>query len=104
MSRKEPTALGERFGANLRRSRHRGGLSQQELADRIGMNRASVSVLERGLRLPRIDTILMLAAGTSVSTRVLLEGMEWRPARRVYGDFYGFVVAGPESNPEMVGD
>lgn len=80
--------LGERFGAHLKRSRRRGDLSQQALADLVGMNRVNVSELERGLALPRIDTILKLAAGTNVSPCVLLEGMEWRPGQRVEGDFY----------------
>jgi transcriptional regulator with XRE-family HTH domain len=52
------------------------------------MNRVNVSELERGLALPRIDTILKLAAGTSVSPCELLEGMEWQPGRQVDGDFY----------------
>jgi transcriptional regulator with XRE-family HTH domain len=88
VSRQIPTRLGERFGTNLLRSRRRAGLSQQGLAAIIGMHRVDVSTLERGLRLPRIDTILKLAAGTSVSTCVLLDGMEWRAARHVEGDFY----------------
>ena len=80
--------LGERFGAHLKRSRRRVDLSQQALADLVGMNRVNVSELERGLALPRIDTILKLAAGTNVSPCVLLEGMEWRPGRQVEGDLY----------------
>lgn len=81
-------SLGERFGRNLWRARRRADLSQRELADLVGLNRANVSALERGLRLPRIDTILKLAAGTGVSACDLLEGMEWRPGRQVDGDFY----------------
>jgi len=44
-------------------------------------------VLERGLDLPRIDTILRLTAGTNVSACALLAGMEWQPGRHVDGDF-----------------
>ena len=80
--------LGERFGLNLWRSRRRAGLSQDGLANLVGVSRAAISPLERGLRLPRIDTILKLAAGMNVSPCVLLEGMEWRPGRYVDGDFY----------------
>jgi len=83
----EPT-LGERFALNFWRSRRRAGLSQEGLANLVGMHRAEISVLERGLRLPCIDTILKLAAGMNVSPCVLLEGMEWRPGRCVDGDFY----------------
>ena len=83
----EPT-LAERFGLNLWRSRRRAGLSQDDLAAIVGVSRAAISPLERGLRLPSIDTILKLAAGINVSPCVLLEGMEWRPGRYVDGDFY----------------
>jgi transcriptional regulator with XRE-family HTH domain len=82
----EPT-LGERFGLNLWRSRRRADLSQEDLANLVGLSRPHVGVLERGLDLPRLDTILQLAAGTNVSTCVLLEGMEWHPGRYVDGDF-----------------
>ena len=52
------------------------------------MRRTVISPLERGLRLPRIDTILKLAAAMKVSPCVLLEGMQWRPGWYVEGDFY----------------
>ncbi len=83
-----PPTLAERFALNLWRSRRRADLSQDDLANRIGVSRAVISPLERGLRLPRIDTILKLAAGMKVSPCVLLEGMAWRPGRYVDGDFY----------------
>lgn len=83
-----PPTMQERFGLNLWRSRRRADLSQEGLANLIGVRRTVISPLERGLRLPRIDTILKLAAAMKVSPCVLLEGMQWRPGRYVHGDFY----------------
>ncbi|HSS43013.1 MAG TPA: helix-turn-helix transcriptional regulator [Solirubrobacterales bacterium] len=83
----EPT-LGERFGLNLWRSRRRVDLSQEELANLVGLSRPHIGVLERGLDLPRLDTIAMLAAGTNASACALLKGMKWNPGRYVDGDFY----------------
>jgi transcriptional regulator with XRE-family HTH domain len=83
----EPT-LGERFGRNLWRSRRRAGLSQEDVANLIGLSRPHISVLERGLDLPRIDTILGLAAATNVSACVPLAGMSWEPGPHVDGDFH----------------
>jgi len=83
-----PPTPQERFALNLWRSRRRADLSQEDLASLIGVSRAVISPLERGLRLPRIDTILKLAAAMKVSPCVLLEGMQWRPGRYVDGDFY----------------
>lgn len=73
--------LGERFGANLVWFRHQAGLTQQELADRVGMNRVNLGVLERGRRLPRLDTILKLVAGLGVRNCDLVAWMWWDPAR-----------------------
>lgn len=82
------TPLGERFGRNLWRRRRQAGLTQGELAELVGIHPAALSALERGLSIPRLDTVLKLAAGTNVSTCVLLAGLEWRPGRYVDGDFY----------------
>jgi hypothetical protein len=50
------------------------------------MSRVDISALERGLRLPRLDTILKVAAGMEVSTCELLAGLpRWRPGYCVEG-------------------
>jgi transcriptional regulator with XRE-family HTH domain len=81
--------LPERFGRNLWRCRRRADLSQEELANRLGLSRAAIYTLELGQRQPRLDTILKLAAGTRVSTCLLLAGMQWLPGYYVYveGEF-----------------
>ncbi|MFL5898392.1 MAG: helix-turn-helix domain-containing protein [Solirubrobacterales bacterium] len=80
--------LEERFALNLWHSRRRAGLSQEALSASVGLSRDAVNQLELGRRLPRLDTILQILAGTNVSACFLLEGMEWRPGRYVDGDFY----------------
>jgi transcriptional regulator with XRE-family HTH domain len=70
----------ERFGANLVWFRREAGLSQQELGDRIGLNRSRLSDLEKGRRLPRLDTILKLVAALDVSACHLLAWIWWDPA------------------------
>lgn len=84
----QPT-LEERFGRNLWRCRRRADLSQEELANRIGLSRTAIYTLELGQRLPRLDTILRLAAGMDGSTCLLLAGMQWQPGHYVYvgGEF-----------------
>jgi transcriptional regulator with XRE-family HTH domain len=73
--------LGERFGANVVWFRRPTGLTQSELADRIGINRSLLSMIEHGHRLPRLDTILKLVAALGVKNRDLVEWMWWDPAR-----------------------
>jgi len=69
----------ERFAANVVWFRLKAGLTQQELADRVGMNRTALSALERGLRLPRLDTILKLVAGLGAENCDLVAWMWWDP-------------------------
>jgi transcriptional regulator with XRE-family HTH domain len=45
------------LGSNVRRLRKAGGLSQAELANRMGVDRADVSGLELGQRNPTIVTL-----------------------------------------------
>jgi transcriptional regulator with XRE-family HTH domain len=71
--------LAERFSANLVWFRHQAGLSQQELADRVGMNRVVLGELERGGRLPRLDTILRLVAGLEIDNCDLVAWLWWDP-------------------------
>ncbi len=79
--------LGCRFGANLRRARRRADLTQVQLARLVELHRNDVGQLERGLRLPRLDTILKLSAGVRDSPCVLLGGLRWRPGHYVEGSF-----------------
>ncbi|HEY2768812.1 MAG TPA: helix-turn-helix transcriptional regulator [Solirubrobacteraceae bacterium] len=64
-----------RFGTNLRWARERAGLSQEALANEAGVDRAAVSVFERGRRNPNLRTILRLARALELSPGVLLRGL-----------------------------
>jgi DNA-binding XRE family transcriptional regulator len=64
------------FAANLRHHRAQAGVSQHELAVLAGLHAAEISLLERGLRSPRLETIVMLSAALGLhSTGALLEGI-----------------------------
>lgn len=78
--------LGERFGANVVWFRRKAGLTQQELADRVGMNRTALSKIERGGQVPRLHTILKLIAGLGVENCDLVAWMWWDPARHEHFD------------------
>jgi transcriptional regulator with XRE-family HTH domain len=75
------------FMANLWRERRRSGLSQEELGFRAGLHRTEVGLLERGERIPRIDTLVKVAAALEVPPASLLDGITWQVGRTVYGSF-----------------
>jgi transcriptional regulator with XRE-family HTH domain len=56
------------FAALLHRYRHRSGLTQEALAERAGLSRAAVSLLERGnIRAPQRATVDMLSAALALA-------------------------------------
>jgi transcriptional regulator with XRE-family HTH domain len=65
----------DQFGANLRRLRHSAGLSQLQLSDRSGLHFTEISRLERGVRDPRLTTIVQLARGLEVDPAELVAGI-----------------------------
>lgn len=71
------TDIATRFAENLVVLRCREGLSQGRTAQRSGLHITEIGLLERGLRLPRLDTIVKLAGGLDVEPCVLLAGMKW---------------------------
>ena len=84
------------FGDNLRRLREERGLTQEALGFRADMHRTGVGLMERGLTVPRIDTMLKLATALGVKCESpLLAGIAW--SRSEGGPTSGaFTVSTPE--------
>lgn len=70
-------ALALHLAGTIRKHRVRLGVSQEELARRTSLHRTEVSMLERGLREPRLGTIVMLAGALEVPFGALVAGIEW---------------------------
>ncbi|HEX3239658.1 MAG TPA: helix-turn-helix transcriptional regulator [Solirubrobacterales bacterium] len=79
--------VAERFGKNLVRCRRRARISQEELGFRADLHRTEIGMLERGIRLARIDTLIKLMGALEVSADELLAGMGWQPINMVRGSF-----------------
>jgi len=72
----------------------------EELAHLIGVHRLNIGRLERGARLPRLDSILKLCAGLEASPCELLAGLHWTPGSDVKGRF---VAAGEATAAKETG-
>ncbi len=67
----------QQFARNLRVLRERAGISQEALAKACDLHRTEVSLLERCLRSPRLDTMIILAKGLQLDSLAdLVEGIE----------------------------
>jgi transcriptional regulator with XRE-family HTH domain len=66
-------------GPKIARLRVEGGISQEELADRAGLHRTAISLLEVGKRAPRVVTLIVIAGVLEVPPGRLLDGIYWVP-------------------------
>ena len=89
MTRRAPTSapptpeMKVRFGRNLARCREGADVSQEELSFRASIHRTEVSLLERGERMPRVDTAMRIAGSLGVSLDDLVAGLEWKPGYEI---------------------
>jgi len=73
----ESEAAARRFGRNLWTERRRSGLSQEQVSKFADLHRTTPSLLENGLREPRLMTIVKLAAVLETTPETLLRGIDW---------------------------
>lgn len=65
----------KRLGAALRVSRQLAGLTQQQLAWRIGVIRYTVYSVEKGLTAPSVETLLLWSLATRCGVASILTGV-----------------------------
>jgi transcriptional regulator with XRE-family HTH domain len=87
------------FGRNLAAARKRSGFSQEEVGIRASLHRTEIGLLERGERLPRIDTAIKLAFAVNVRPGELFKGIEWDPGMARPGHF----MAAPADDDRRAG-
>jgi transcriptional regulator with XRE-family HTH domain len=110
VSRRLPTAapptpeMKVRFGENLAHRREGADVSQEELGFRASIHRTEVSLLERGERMPRVDTAMRIAGSLGVSLDDLVTGMEWRPGYEIVVPGSWEVVERDGEEPRVKGD
>ncbi|MFP4598799.1 MAG: helix-turn-helix domain-containing protein [Persicimonas sp.] len=82
MASKDPhiTDIRRQVGANLRRLRSQMKWSQSTLAERAGLNRSYLSMVENGRRNISLDNLVSLALALRVEPVVLLTIVDSEPA------------------------
>ena len=76
----------EVFGANVRSYRTKARLSQEALAERMGVDRAYVSLVERGQQNVTLLTIWHAAQALDIRPADLLNERDQTPSQRDYRD------------------
>jgi transcriptional regulator with XRE-family HTH domain len=60
----------------MRELRAKQGFSQEAFADRCGLHRTAVSLIERGRRVPSLITLVTISRGFGISVSDLLRGVD----------------------------
>ena len=87
MSKTESKQLAELVGQAIARQRARCKLSQEQVAEKLGIGSEAVSRIERGIVMPNIERLVELAGIFGCETADLLTAGSSRPedqARRLY--------------------
>ena len=64
------------IGENVKRLRDALGLTQVELAARVGVSQSMIAMIERGKRIPSVHALVTLAQALEVSVDALLGAAE----------------------------
>lgn len=75
-------SIAVRYGRNLRRERDRAGFTQAQLAQRAGLHRTAIGLLELGERSASFETTVRLAGALGVPAGTFLQGIAWEPDAR----------------------
>jgi transcriptional regulator with XRE-family HTH domain len=68
--------LSKVFGDVLRELRKDANISQEELADMANLDRSYISILERGLKQPSLQTIFSLSNSLKITPSKFIEKVE----------------------------
>lgn len=61
------------IGARIKAARERAGMTQEDLAAELEMSPTHISVLERGLKAPKLEKLVNIANALHVSSDMLLQ-------------------------------
>jgi transcriptional regulator with XRE-family HTH domain len=69
----------QQFGLPVRQARESRGMSQEDLADAAGLHRTHISLIERGGRSARLETVAQLARALGVQPGELMPEIDLMP-------------------------
>lgn len=61
------------IGKRIKSAREKKGMTQEQLAERVNLSPMHISVIERGNKLPRLETLINIANILDVSADILLQ-------------------------------
>jgi transcriptional regulator with XRE-family HTH domain len=72
----EPQEMKRIVGQTLARFRRDANITQEKLAEIAGLERGYISLIERGLRMPTVDTVFRLCRGLRIRPFEMIRAVE----------------------------
>jgi len=72
MANNEFEKFNKDLGKQIQNLRVQRGLTQEELAELVGMDRVSIGYIEQGIRAPKLSTLLRISKALKISIQELL--------------------------------
>lgn len=89
-------------GKRIREARLHAGLTQEELAAKLDMSPTHISVLERGVKPPKLESFINIANALGVSSDYLLQDMVEYARIGVANGLAAEILQLPEHDREMI--
>ena len=80
------------IGSRIKAAREKKKITQEELAELLGMSTTHISVIERGVKPPKLETFIRIANVLGVSADYLLMDIIDNPADVVVGELSEIVT------------
>ena len=90
------------IGARIKTARERAGLTQEDLAADLEMSPTHISVLERGIKAPKLETLVKIANTLHVSTDVLLQDVVLYAADGIASELSSAISRLPKRDQERI--
>ena len=88
------------IGSRIKAAREKKKITQEELAGLLGMSTTHISVIERGVKPPKLETFIRIANALGVSADYLLMDIIDNPADVVAGELSELISKLPQKEKE----
>ena len=90
------------IGARIKAAREKAGMTQEDLAAALQMSPTHISVIERGVKSPKLETLVRIANTLKVSSDMLLQDVVTYSSDGIASELSGVISKLPKKDQERI--
>ena len=90
------------IGARIKAAREKAGMTQEDLAAALEMSPTHISVIERGVKAPKLETLVNIANALKVSSDMLLQDFVTYSSYGIARELSGAISKLPKKDQERI--